>query len=290
MTSSPPRTIRGESLIMASNNSSSSSMSTTNNQNNQNNHDNTPTRSRVYDNKEDDSSNSNSNRSRINSRDITRTYSGLFGSPEGDMLGFELARNEHTDWLERGGFLLLGTYVGCICIFQLIVLAVLDSYDNSGSAATGSSSSCIIPLHWSWTVTNAAHCLVTTIYVHWVKGSMFDEHGELAAMTLWEQLEGRSQILNVKRTLFIVPTVLCYGACHFSKYSYIVCFSNVILWIIHMMSKLPIMNGVRIFGINQTTGIDDNYEYINNSNNSNNNDRHVAARRRRRRGHQQKQD
>jgi hypothetical protein len=119
---------------------------------------------------------------------------------------------------------------------------------------------------------------------------MFDEHGELAAMTLWEQLEGRSQILNVKRTLFIVPTVLCYGACHFSKYSYIVCFSNVILWIIHMMSKLPIMNGVRIFGINQTTGIDDNYEYINNSNNSNNNDRHVAARRRRRRGHQQKQD
>ncbi|OEU18466.1 hypothetical protein FRACYDRAFT_163750, partial [Fragilariopsis cylindrus CCMP1102] len=103
----------------------------------------------------------------------------------------------------------------------------------------------------SWTVTNAVHCLVTTIYLHWVKGSMFDEHGELAAMTLWEQLEGRSQILNVKRTLFIVPTVLCYAACHFSKYSYIVCFSNVILWIVHMMGKLPIMNGVRIFGINQ---------------------------------------
>ena len=286
MTSSPPRTIRGESLIMASNNSSSSSMSTTNNQNNH--APDTPTRSRVYDNKEDDSNNSNSNRSRINSRDITRTYSGLFGNPEGDMLGFELARNEHTDWLERGGFLLLGTYVGSICIFQLIVLAVLDSYDNSGAPAAGSSSgSSIIPLHWSWTVTNAVHCLVTTIYLHWVKGSMFDEHGELAAMTLWEQLEGRSQILNVKRTLFIVPTVLCYAACHFSKYSYIVCFSNVILWIIHMMGKLPIMNGVRIFGINQTTGIDDNYEYKNNNNN--NDDRHVAARRRRRRGQQQQQ-
>jgi hypothetical protein len=279
MTSSPPRTIRGESLIMASNHSSSSSMSTTNNQNNH--APDTPTRSRVYD-KEDESSNSNSNRSRINSRDITRTYSGLFGSPEGDMLNFELARNEHTDWLERGGFLLLGTYVGSICIFQLIVLAVLDSYDNSGAAA-GSSGS-IIPLHWSWTVTNAVHCLVTTIYLHWVKGSMFDEHGELAAMTLWEQLEGRSQILNVKRTLFIVPTVLCYAACHFSKYSYIVCFSNGFLWLIHMCSKLPMMNGYRIFGINQTTGIDDNYEYINNDNN---NDRHVAARRRRRRGQQQ---
>mmetsp|Transcript_28063 Transcript_28063/g.31537 ORF Transcript_28063/g.31537 Transcript_28063/m.31537 type:complete len:289 (-) Transcript_28063:98-964(-) len=288
MTSSPPRTIHGESLIMASNSSSSSSSSST-----------------IYDKDCDDGTtnydcNSGSNRHRINSRDIVRSYSGLFGR-EGDMLGFELARNEHTDWLERGGFLLLGTYVGGICVFQLIVLAVLDSYDSSSSSstsasvsATGSSKNSIsIPLHWSWTVTNAIHCIVTTIYVHWSKGSMFDEHGELAGMTLWEQIEGRSNTLMVKRTLAIVPTLLCYAACHFSEYSYVVCFANVVLWIISMMGKLPIMNGVRIFGINQTTGIDDNYNYINNNENDNNeNYRRVAARKRRSRRQQQqpKQD
>jgi len=60
-----------------------------------------------------------------------------------------------------------------------------------------------------------------------------------------------------------------------------------------MMGKLPIMNGVRIFGINQTTGIDDNYNYINNNENDNNeNYRRVAARKRRSRRQQQqpKQD
>mmetsp|Transcript_24593 Transcript_24593/g.67892 ORF Transcript_24593/g.67892 Transcript_24593/m.67892 type:complete len:238 (+) Transcript_24593:391-1104(+) len=200
-------------------------------------------------NAESSSGNSNNNRARINSRDIVRSYSGLFGR-DGDLTPFELARNAHTDWLEKGGFLLLATYVGCICLFQILVLAVFDSLTNYNDAKT-------LKLHWSWTVTNAVHCLVTTIYVHWLKGSAFDIHGELAAMTLWEQLEGRSQILNVKRSLFVVPTVLCYAACHFSNYSYDVCVTNVILWIVQIAGKLPIMNGVRIFGINRTAGIDD---------------------------------
>lgn len=214
-------------------------------------------------------------RPRTNSRDIVRSYSGLFGrGRDGDLMPFELARNEHTDWVEKGGFLLLASYVGCICLFQIIVLAVFDSYNDTET----------LKLHWSWTVTNAVHCVITTIYVHWIKGSMFDEHGELAAMTLWEQLEGRSRILNVKRTLFIVPTVLCYAACHFSNYSYAVCITNVFLWILQMMGKLPIMNGVRIFGINRTTGIDDNYDCGNSDDDDHDANRISAPRSRRRRG------
>lgn len=218
------------------------------------------------------SGNKNSNRPRINSRDIVRSYSGLFGR-DGDLTPFELARNAHTDWVEKGGFLLLGSYVGSICLFQILVSAVFDSYNDTKT----------LELHWSWTVTNAAHCLVTTIYVHWLKGSAFDEHGELAAMTLWEQLEGRSRILNVKRTLFIVPTVLCYAACHFSNYSYDVCVTNVILWIVQMAGKLPIMNGVRIFGINRTAGIDDD-DCGNDENNPHSRNGISSARSRRRRG------
>ena len=86
---------------------------------------------------------------------------------------------------------------------------------------------------------------------------MFDEQGEMSAMTLWEQLEGRSNTFVVKRVLTVVPTLLCYAACHFSNYDYEVCVLNVVLWLLHVFAKLPVMNGVRIFGINRTTGIDD---------------------------------
>jgi hypothetical protein len=179
----------------------------------------------------------------MNSRDIPRSYSGLYGAPD-DLLPFELARNWHTDWLENGGLLLLGTYLGGIGIFEVLGMAVLDGLEA-------------VPLYWSWTITNAAHCLLSTIYLHWLKGSMFDEQGEMSFMTLWEQLEGRSNTRVVKRNLTLVPTLLCYAACHFSNYQYNACLLNIALWTIHMLGKLPIMNGVRIFGINRTTGIDD---------------------------------
>lgn len=296
MSSSPPRTIHGENLIMASMNSSRTSACSITFSDYDHDQDNDGINRITDDGACDNGSNSNSdnmssNRPRVNSRDIVRSYSGLFGR-EGDMLGFELARNEHNEnWLERGGFLLLGTYVGGICIFQLIVSAILDSCDNSTTTN-------LIPLYWSWTITNAVHCIVTLRHVHWLKGSMFDEHGDLAAMTLWEQIEGRSNTLMVKRTLAIVPTLLCYAACQFSKYSYVVCFANVVLWIILMMAKLPIMNGVRIFGINRTTGIDDNYNIsastatatTKNNNNTTRKNRNKADRRRRQQHLQSKQE
>ena len=183
------------------------------------------------------------NRPRINSRDIPRSYSGLYGQGDGDLLPFELARNWHTDWLENGGFLLLGTYIGGILLCQVVVAAVLEN-------TTGTSK-------WSWTVTSALHCLLTTIYVHWMKGSLFDEQGEMAAMTLWEQLEGRHNTVLVKRTLTVVPCLLCWAACQFSEYEWNVCVWNALWWSICVVAKLPSMNGVRIFGINRTTGIDD---------------------------------
>jgi hypothetical protein len=200
-------------------------------------------------------------RPRLNSREIPRSYSGLYGQGGDDLLPFELARNWHTDWLERGGLLLLGTYVGGICIFQVVVLAVMESSllnNNKEIPPDGSTTAKEdLPLYWSWTVTNAVHCLLTTVYLHWLKGSLFDEQGEMSAMTLWEQLEGRPNTIVVKRTLTVVPTLLCYAACHFSQYDGRVCLWNVILWSLHVAAKLPFMNGVRVFGINRTTGIDD---------------------------------
>mmetsp|Transcript_86171 Transcript_86171/g.248837 ORF Transcript_86171/g.248837 Transcript_86171/m.248837 type:complete len:248 (-) Transcript_86171:135-878(-) len=190
------------------------------------------------------------NRQRVNSRDIPRSYSGMYGQADGDLLPFELARNWHTDWLERPEFLLL--YVVGIVLVQFLVLATMDTFVGRD----------VVPLFWSWTVTNAIHCLVSLICLHWSKGSYFDDQGEMAAMTLWEQLEGRPKTVHIKRFLTIVPTLLCYAACSFSNYEYNACVINGILWTIHVLAKLPVMNGVRIFGINRTTGIDDEYDVL----------------------------
>eukprot|EP00339_Tiarina_fusa_P002358 CAMPEP_0117037238 /NCGR_PEP_ID=MMETSP0472-20121206/26308_1 /TAXON_ID=693140 ORGANISM="Tiarina fusus, Strain LIS" /NCGR_SAMPLE_ID=MMETSP0472 /ASSEMBLY_ACC=CAM_ASM_000603 /LENGTH=293 /DNA_ID=CAMNT_0004747187 /DNA_START=31 /DNA_END=912 /DNA_ORIENTATION=- len=195
------------------------------------------------------------NRARLNSRDIPRSYSGLYGE-ENDLLPFELNRKQHTDWLESK--LLLATYLAGILLFKIVVTALLDHLNSSSSSSSnGNNGTTPYTPSFSWTITNATHCLLSTIYLHWLKGSIFDDQGEMAALTLWEQLEGRSRTTNVKRVLTLVPTLLAYAACHFGGYAVDVCVLNTALWIIHVVGKLPYMNGRRLFGINATTGIDD---------------------------------
>jgi len=140
-------------------------------------------------------------------------------------------------------------YVGGVFVIEVLAMAILETLEAEHS----------LPLYWSWTFTNIIHWLTTTVYLHWMKGSLFDEQGEMAAMTLWEQVEGRYNATAVRRTLTVVPTVLCYAACNFSGYKYNVCVINTVLWALSMIAKLPFMNGVRILGINKTTGIDDDF-------------------------------
>ena len=192
------------------------------------------------------------NRPRINSRDIPRSYSGMYGN-DSSLLPFELARKGHTDWMERNEF--WWVYLGGVAIFQLVVVATMDHLLSLTLIPSH------VPLYWSWTVTNTVHCVLTILYLHWLKGSQMDDQGEMSAMTLWEQLEGRPHTTSTKRVLTIVPTLLCYAACHFSNYDHTVCVWNCVVWSIHVLGKLPVMNGVRIFGINRTTGIDDVFDY-----------------------------
>jgi|Transcript_15015 hypothetical protein len=188
-----------------------------------------------------DSTSPPANRARLNSREIPRTYSGLYGQggEGGDLMPFELSRNRNTDWLKAGGPILLGTYVSIICVFHAIFMAI-----------------CSFPM--SWTVTHTAHFLVTLVYLHWIKGSPnFYEQGEMNAMTTWEQIDSTVGLSNERRALLVVPTILCYAACHFAKYDAQLVTINVLIWAVEIVAKLPFMNGVRLLGINRTTGIDD---------------------------------
>uniref|UniRef100_A0A7S4JZS7 ORM1-like protein 3 n=2 Tax=Odontella aurita TaxID=265563 RepID=A0A7S4JZS7_9STRA len=191
-------------------------------------------------------------RSRHGSSDIPRTYSGLYGQggPNStdqsgnvtpDLLPFELSRNRNTDWIDTGTPFLLVTYL-------LLVFA--------GEAAMCA----IVPFRTSWTVSNVVHGLVTYVYLHWIKGSPnFYEQGEMNAMTFWEQLSSSPEKIreNQKRFLMVIPTVLCHAACHFARYERRLCAINVAVWLLCVVAKLDCMSGVRIMGINSTTGIDD---------------------------------
>jgi hypothetical protein len=185
--------------------------------------------------------NSSPRRARMNSRDIPRSYSGLYGFSDGDLLPFEL--NRHRVGTETNTAWFLGVYLTLVLAVQLLSLTVMSD------------------MRHSWTVTNAIHFVFTLIYVHWLKGSLYDEQGEMNALTVWEQLEATQGTKPVRQVLLIVPTVLTYTACLSAQYDTKVVSANIVLWIVAIAAKLPFMNGVRIFGINRTAGIDDNDFY-----------------------------
>jgi len=185
------------------------------------------------------------NRPRINSHpsDIPRTYSGLYGTggSSGDLLPFELTRNRNTDWIDTATPILLLTYLLVIFAFEAAILSLV-SWERS------------------WTVSNVTHGFITMMYLHWIKGSPnYYEQGEMNGMTTWEQIisDPHAPRRNQKTALFVVPTLLCYAACQFCDYDKVLCGINVVVWAICVVAKLERMNGVRIFGINKTVGVDD---------------------------------
>lgn len=204
-------------------------------------------------------------RSRLNSKDIPRTYSGLYGSggelthqtANSDLLPFELSRNVNTDWLfstsdspskrkrMRSGSL-LWSYIFFILFIQFTVMVLPLGFISFDS---------------SFTYTNVIHGLITILFLHWIKGSPnFYEQGELNAMTLWEQLSSAPDTQSYQTTktaLFVAPTLLCYLACHFANYDKILSIVNLTAWAVCIVAKLEGMNGVRLWGINRTIGIDD---------------------------------
>ena len=73
-------------------------------------------------------------------------------------------------------------------------------------------------------------------------------------MTLWEQLEPGEYWTPTKKYLMLVPTVLCFITLLATNYSTPSLLLNVPIWALLVVAKLPMMEGVRIFGINSTAG------------------------------------
>jgi len=182
-------------------------------------------------------------RRRTNSRDIPRTYSGLYGV-DNDLVPFEVSRHTSLNKLPDHLLGFLGAYATSLfCVHVLSVLLV-------GSFST------------AWTLTNAIHLVVSLVFMHGLKGSLSDEQGEMSALTAWEQLEATNGTRNVRRILAFVPTIVCYAACYFAQFDAQLSSVNVAAWAVLMLAKMPFMNGVRILGINRTAGIDDDDDSV----------------------------
>ncbi|KAL7561447.1 hypothetical protein ACA910_020270 [Epithemia clementina (nom. ined.)] len=191
-------------------------------------------------------------RARLNSRDIPRTYSGLYGGLDGDLVPFELNRRPSRRFSGSFVGILLALYLTFLVVtWQLVCLVLLVLGWPHGEHDLFS---------YSWTGLNVVHAALSIIQVHWLKGSMYfldDVTGELQGFTLWEQLEATSDTRLVRETLMVVPCLLTWMACHFVDYHHMTCALNVVVWMACLLGKLPCMNGVRLFGINRTAGIDD---------------------------------
>ena len=219
------------------------------------------------------------NRKRLNSREISRTYSGLFGigggeelthshqTPASDLLPFELSRNYNTNWLFsyptadlhhnntnhlRNNIMsssLLWIYIFFIIFIEFALVVLPLPFIQSH-------------VEVSFTITNIIHGIITIIFLHWLKGSPdFYDHGELNAMTLWEQLsccpESNIVANQTKQVLYIIPTLLCYVSCKFVNFDAGISLLNLGVWFICVVAKMDGMQGVRLFGFNRTIGIDD---------------------------------
>lgn len=101
-------------------------------------------------------------------------------------------------------------------------------------------------------------------------------------MTIWEQVEATNDTRTIREALMVVPCILTWIACHVADYQVAVVCVNLTIWAPSLMPKMPFMNGVRLFGINATAGIDNDRMVASNSNNYETGPEQPASRQRQR--------
>lgn len=158
-------------------------------------------------------------RRRYNSRDYPRSYSGQYGQVD-DLLPLELNRHRAPN---QSSSTLIGLYVTIVLLVHFMVAFLL-------LVPAAERGIIVSPLSWTWT--NAIHCCLTLLYLHWIKGSLYDDSGEMNALTLWEQWEASGQLSRpVREAAMVVPCVLCWAACHASDYEVWLSALNGIIWV-----------------------------------------------------------
>ncbi|KAK1746379.1 hypothetical protein QTG54_002986 [Skeletonema marinoi] len=175
-------------------------------------------------------------------------------------LPFELSRNRNTDWIAEGGPSLLLFYLLLILVVLLTFLAFVPEpklawtltnlrmpLGNPADYMDGTQGEMNAMTCWEQIVSKPAiHHLDTRArtYSDASTGSNMDQH----YMGLRQRMTVAIKKLRSRDVLCVIPTLLAHASCHVAKYQSEYVLVNV---------GMPFMNGVRLFGINRTIGIDD---------------------------------
>lgn len=108
----------------------------------------------------------------------------------------------------------------------------------------------------AWTITNLVHALGTWMAFHWSKGAPFtgSDQDKYAKLTMWEQLDQGIQFSPTRKLLTVVPIVLFLLTTHYTQYNFLMLVLNIVALIVLLVSKLPRMHKVRLFGLNSGPG------------------------------------
>ena len=201
-----------------------------------------------------------------------------------NLLPFELSRNRNTDWMSEGGPSLLSFYLLLILVALLTFLAFVPE-PKLAWTLTNLAHAIITMVYLHWIKGNPADYmdgsageLNAMTFWEQVVSKPAIYHLDTRSRTNSESSSGSSYYPHEQRynnigarqritlvikklrsrdVLCVVPTILAHASCHVAKYQSEYVMVNLGVWSVVMLPKMPFMNGVRLFGINRTIGIDD---------------------------------
>lgn len=173
---------------------------------------------------------------------LERSYSDKYMEGHSD---YDLYKNMNAEWISGPGTMV--TYLSMIAILWTF-LHFSGFFDPSEC----------------WTVVNALHTMGTFVFLHWMKGNPDGgSQGDYNGFTVYEQMQAGVPYTKMKKFLMAIPALICWISCYSANYKPLDCVVNSVMFLICVIPKVPEMHRVRVFGINETTGIDDEIEFDN---------------------------
>lgn len=131
-----------------------------------------------------------------------------------------------------------GTWVAYLCMIIVfrIFISFVPGVNNSDA----------------WTITNLVHAMGTWLAFHLSKGVPFtgSDQDKYAKLTMWEQLDQGIQFSPTKKLFTVVPIILFLITTHYTSYNFLLLAINLVALMVLLVSKLPRMHKVRLFGLN----------------------------------------
>lgn len=177
--------------------------------------------------------------------------------------------NKNVSWLR--GVAVWPTYLGLLALFRFLLWVLslgVPSFTDKAQVRGRSGALCaalralahftaalpsLLPARApQWTVTSVAHGVFSFLAFHFNRGTpMWEDQNEFIDQTVWEQIDAGVPWTDTRKFLIVVPILLFLVVSHCTDYAVVDLAINLPVLVVLLVSKLPEMHGVRIFGINK---------------------------------------